>query len=436
MRSRRILGALALFIIAIFMLGNTGIDNNAVMQVGPTIPDPISPAGNIRDRFPRYTWTKEDADLYQVQVKQGATVVYFGTVATSACNPTDCSHEPPVVLDYGDYVWRVRAMVYGSWEPMSAWQSFTVVKPTLKEPTGTIVDQTPRYVWTREEDVTNYQVQVLQGTTTIYTKTTDKTVCGVSNCLITPANVLPLGDYKWRVRTKSDGVWWEWTNGQAFRIIADPSFFSDFNTNMDGWGEVRGNWWIAAGKVLKTEGLSDLLASVYYQDSNFANLRYQVKMKRAATGCTSCATGILIRGGIQPLGSKDVWNKGYFFVYSNSGNYWVIEISGGVMTPLVPMTPSTAINMGGWNTLRVDAIGSGLKFYINNTLVYCSTDITHTIGKIGIAIYNDNSAGNALFVDWAGVSYRNPTTFLPLLDGEMQKEGLPVLDGEALFVAP
>jgi pectate lyase len=220
------------------------------------------------------------------------------------------------------------------------------------------------------------------------------------------------------VRTQADGTWWDWTDAQFFRLLEDPSFVSDFNSNMDGWSKVRGNWWIAAGRVLKTPGIPNALASIYYQDANFANLRYQVKMKRAAAGCTTCATGIIIRGGILPLGADELWNQGYLFVYSNAGRVGVYKFDGGVLYALLGWTDSAAVVPNGWNTLRVDAIGAGLEFYVNNTMVYCGTDTTYAVGKIGIAMYNDASPDNALFVDWAGASYRSPTTFLPAMDME------------------
>jgi hypothetical protein len=328
-----------------------------------------------------------------------------------------------LVLDYGSYIWRVRAMISGAWHPMSDWQSFNVVKPTLKEPAGAIVDATPRFVWTKESDTTDYQLQVLQGATTIYTKTMDSSVCGAVNCLINPTDVLPLGDYDWRVRTQADGTWWDWTDTQFFRVNEDPSFMSDFNTNMDGWKRVSGGWWVVGGKVLKTAGVTDSLASVYYTDANFANMRYMVKMKRPLAGCTTCATGIIIRGGILPLGAQDFWNSGYVFLYSNAGKVEVIRFDSGMATVLLPWTDyPAAVNEGYWNTLRIDAIGSSLKYYVNNTLVFDGTDTTYTNGKIGIVMFKDASVGNVLYVDWASASYRNPTTFLPVMEMEELEE--------------
>ena len=417
MRSRRVLGALVLLVVAILMLGSTSVESEALETFGPQIPTLIAPIGNVNDRTPEFTWTKKlDTTLYQIQVKQGGITIYLETVDASVCGATECSYEPSTLLDYGDYIWRARAFAQGAWHPMTDYKSFTVIRPILKQPLGTIVDPTPRYVWLKEIDATQYQLQLLKGTTTIYTKTVNAAVCGVTNCLYTPTNVLSPGDYKWRLRAVAGGVWGGWTAAYNFRVIEDPSFFSDFNTNMDGWSAITGNWRIAGSKVLKTEGVLDQFASVYYQDNNFANFRYQVKMKRAATGCSTCPTGFIIRGGIQPLGTQSLWNQGYLFAYSNSGTVAVYRMDGGSIITLLTATPSTAVVQNGWNTLRVDAIGSGLKFYVNNELVYSGVDANYTIGKIGITMFNNSSAGNALYVDWASASYRNPTTLMPIME--------------------
>ena len=437
MKSRKIMGVLAVLVIALFMLGSTRSQMNSVQPDEVTIPIPIAPVGNENDRTPVYTWTNEPAATqYQIQVKQGGTVIFYGTVDTSVCEITECAYEPPLLLDYGSYVWRVRALVSGSWEPMSTYQWFTVIKPVLKQPLGGIFDSTPSYVWLKEVDATRYQLRLQQGTSTIYTRIVTPSSCGPTNCRYTPTDVLPLGDYQWRVSVEVEGVWGDWTTGHNFRVNQDPSFVSDFNSNMDGWGVVEGDWWIAGSRVLKTEGATMKLSSVYYQESNFANLRYIVKMKRAAAGCSGCANGIIIRGGITPLTTDSYWHHEYLFVYSNLGTVAVYRIDNGTtFVTLHPVTASPAVVPNGWNTLRVDAIGGSLKFYVNNQLVYSKIDTTYSIGKIGIAMYRDSTEGNLFFVDWASASYRNPIAFLPIMDGkEMEPEKMDLEGGIPLMV--
>jgi hypothetical protein len=86
MKLRRLFFTLALMIVGALMLGTGGMETCEVQAAETIIPTPISPAGDIRDRFPTYTWSNVSADYYQVQVKQGGTVVYFETFDSSVCS--------------------------------------------------------------------------------------------------------------------------------------------------------------------------------------------------------------------------------------------------------------------------------------------------------------------------------------------------------------
>ena len=70
---------------------------------------------------------------------------------------------------------------------------------------------------------------------------------------------------------------------------------------------------------------------------------------------------------------------------------------------VVPWTPSPTINQGeAWNTLRVEARGTSLSFYINGTLLWSGTDSSLSSGRVGLAMYRDSSStGNEFRVDWA-----------------------------------
>ena len=56
------------------------------------------------------------------------------------------------------------------------------------------------------------------------------------------------------------------------------------------------------------------------------------------------------------------------------------------------------------NTLKVVAVGTSLKFYINNILVWRGIDSTLSIGHVGVEMYrNSSSTGNKLYIDWANM---------------------------------
>ncbi|MCL4825464.1 MAG: hypothetical protein KJZ57_14735, partial [Anaerolineales bacterium] len=63
-------------------------------------------------------------------------------------------------------------------------------------------------------------------------------------------------------------------------------------------------------------------------------------------------------------------------------------------------TDSSAVVQGGWNQLKVVAVGSSFKFYINGKLVWTGSDPTLRTGQVGFGFYREAGAG-LLYVDWA-----------------------------------
>ena len=54
----------------------------------------------------------------------------------------------------------------------------------------------------------------------------------------------------------------------------------------------------------------------------------------------------------------------------------------------------------GWNTLKVSANGSSLRYFINGHAVWSGSNSSITKGQVGVGFYRDASAG-VLYVDWA-----------------------------------
>lgn len=92
--------------------------------------------------------------------------------------------------------------------------------PVTKKPTGITTDKTPTYQWTKITAATNYQYQLYQGSTWVYTKTVASGACGTTNCSNTPLTSLPYAAYKWRVRAKVGGVWQAFSGFRNFTIQA------------------------------------------------------------------------------------------------------------------------------------------------------------------------------------------------------------------------
>lgn len=175
-------------------------------------------------------------------------------------------------------------------------------------------------------------------------------------------------------------------------------FSSQFSGSSTGWTPVKGIWATNTSQYYTT-GLAG-----YFSSSKHANIygdiTFQASMKR--TGCTTCANNLTIRGNAASLSAIYNWIPSYIFQYSNTGYFSVWKETAAGETALKAWTTSTAIIQGGWNTLKVVAVGPTLKFYINGVLVWTGSDAAYKTGTVGVGMYRDTtSTGNAFYVDWA-----------------------------------
>jgi hypothetical protein len=186
-------------------------------------------------------------------------------------------------------------------------------------------------------------------------------------------------------------------------------FNSTFNGTSTGWSAVNGTWVISLSKYFKSTGLPDKFVTAKHSGL-YGDLTYQVRMKRV--GAVDLVNYISIRGDTSPLDAEGRWEKEYKFGYTNDGRFSVFEVNGATVTALKGWTLSAAIVQGGWNTLKVIAVGKSLKFYINNTLVWSGNDPTFKRGQVGFGFYRDSATG-ALNVDWAKLSNTPTADFNP-----------------------
>lgn len=198
----------------------------------------------------------------------------------------------------------------------------------------------------------------------------------------------------------------------AIAKLAVAGFNSPFTTNATGWSAVKGVWTVnTTSGIYSTTGIPKLLYHSVRHINNYSTLTYEARMKR--TTCHTCANDLIIRGNPSAFTSNGLWKNGYVFQYQNSGSatpsqgaWKALKIKNGVTTSLGGWTASTFINPYNWNTLKVTAKGSALKFYINGHLVWSGTDTGLTTGQVGIGMYQGNIAATmgTLFVDWAKLS--------------------------------
>ena len=184
--------------------------------------------------------------------------------------------------------------------------------------------------------------------------------------------------------------------------VISPNFSSTFNSSSAGWAAVSGIWGLSSSKYYVSPGLASTGASAR-RVGKFGDLTYAVRMYRSGT-CITCANRIIIRGNPAILHSTNWWKPSYNFQYSNNGMFSVYyQSSSGTQYALKSWTTSAAIVKNGWNTLKVVAVGSSLKFYINNVLVWSGSSSSLKTGAVGVGFYRDINAGT-LYVDGASLS--------------------------------
>jgi len=173
------------------------------------IPTSIFPSGTIADTTPTYVWIKASgATKYQYQLYKDSTLVYTKTVPSGVCETINCISTPSDVLSAGNYQWQVYAYVDSVWMSDGSYMNFTLpVTPTPISPGWVITDNTPTYTWSKVSGATKYRYQLYQDTTQVYADTVSASVCGSTDCSITPAAELNAGNYQWQVTAFVDGVW-------------------------------------------------------------------------------------------------------------------------------------------------------------------------------------------------------------------------------------
>ncbi len=284
----------------------------------------------------------------------------------------------------------------------------TSTVPMLVFPKGTVPISNIAYIWTTVSGAVNYQIQVMKGSTIILEYFYDSTNCSSGTCVARSGGKLSNSTYSWRMRAYVGGAWKALSAWQVFVVSVPPlpvvGFNSSFNSDHAGWSILKGTWNHESSAYFTTLGVLGKASTIAHQ-TNYATLTYEVRMKR--TGSDSCANAILIRGdAVQDSGGW--WNKEYTFNYTNSSGYGsplfiITKDNNGVYTKLKDWTTTGAVFPGDWNTLKVTATGSLLKFYINNILVWSGNDSTFSSGHVGIGMYRSagGTCNNKLLVDWA-----------------------------------
>lgn len=183
-------------------------------------------------------------------------------------------------------------------------------------------------------------------------------------------------------------------------VIAD-NFSSTFTSSTSGWWGVDGPWKLSSYNYYSPgvpEGWNSAAHTGVYGDVD-----YSARIKRTGTS-TSTSVGLLLRGA--PT-SFQHWSPTYMFLYTQSGmiSIWRRNADGSE-SALYGWTFSPAVATGSvYNTVRVVAVGSTMRMYMNGVAVAQVTDATHRVGNVGVAFYRfPSDTDSRMWVDWAKAS--------------------------------
>ena len=211
----------------------------------------ISPAGNITNAQPAYTWNAvlgnaqgDAATWYYLWVSRVNNDGSFTTVhskwyeSSVVCSGAACSFTPAVTLSGGNYRWWIQTWNDGGYGPWSRGMNFSLPIPkppvaaTLVSPSGNVTSTTPAYTWNAVLDSaqgdasTWYYLWVSRvnndgSFTTIHSKWYESSVvCSGATCSFTPAVTLTTGNYRWWIQTWNPVGYGPWSS--AMNVTVSP----------------------------------------------------------------------------------------------------------------------------------------------------------------------------------------------------------------------
>lgn len=91
------------------------------------VPAPVFPKDTLPIKRIIFIWTSVGgADRYQLQLYQGSSLLFNKVLDQTACVSGTCSFRAPSDLPDGNYAWKVRARVGGTYQPYSVLLAFSV----------------------------------------------------------------------------------------------------------------------------------------------------------------------------------------------------------------------------------------------------------------------------------------------------------------------
>ncbi len=174
------------------------------------IPTLVAPSGTISIRNPQFQWKPiPGATHYNIELYKGGNLYRYMTLTRNACSSTICQVRLSNNLPAGNYSWRVKVYIEGSWNNFSAYKYFTLQQPypQLIAPTGVIPVRDPQFQWKPSLGATHYNIELYYQASLYTYMTLTNNACSSVICQVRLSNNLPEGNFYWRVKAYGGGMW-------------------------------------------------------------------------------------------------------------------------------------------------------------------------------------------------------------------------------------
>jgi hypothetical protein len=181
-------------------------------------------------------------------------------------------------------------------------------------------------------------------------------------------------------------------------------FYDNFNSRKNEWQQIRGNWKVdPRGFFLQRSADERALNSVIYVDHpQAADATYETYVRITPDLPT------YITGSMQDQrllnNVRYIIGAGIIFRMQDSNNFYMFRLAGEEGAVLGKMVDGEWIDIANprsanflpervkfseanWYRLRVDAYGSSIVCYINDSVVVSSSDTTFTLGNFGLVTF-------------------------------------------------
>lgn len=161
--------------------------------------------------------------------------------------------------------------------------------------------------------------------------------------------------------------------------------FEDWTVDIQlkDWTVVNGTWIVKEGAYVQEdigENPEGLGARSFFGKPEWSDYTIRVRAKVIRYGQNGWF-GITFRG-------QEHERNHYLYQFGVHGGNMptiVAKVEGGIYNPLANFRPTEKHKLGEWYTFTVEAIGSSIKCYIDDEMVFDIKDKTFEKGKIGLA---------------------------------------------------